>query len=271
MILSPAAPGNAQTFAGRARTPRPAVTDGIKMQQPVNERALRASADERLREQLITDYEQTILRTAAAASRRRIDRSDDEWSVALCAFSRAIDLYDASKGDFLPFAQMLIRRDLVDAFRAQAGRAAELSVAPHILDGEGDEEEDAEHVYLAVVRDSMEAADRSLRDEIVAANAMLEEYGFRFYDLTECSPQQEKTRRECAAAIRGLLRDPPLLVSLLRRDRKLPAAQLHSLSGVSRKTLDRYRKYIIMAALILSDDYPQLAEYLKFVKEGTAS
>ena len=48
-------------------------------------------------------------------------------------------------------------------------------------------------------------------------------------------------------------------------------AELYKLSGVSRKTLDRYRKYIIMAALILSDDYPQLAGYLKFVKEGEAS
>ena len=86
-------------------------------------------------------------------------------------------------------------------------------------------------------------------------------------DLTECSPQQEKTRRECAAAIRGLLKDPPLLVELLRQNRKLPMVQLHNLSGVSRKTLDRYRKYIIMAVMILNGDYPHLAEYLKFVKE----
>ncbi len=241
------------------------------MQQEVNALARRASTDERAREQLITENEQIILRTAAAVSRRYIGRSDDEWSVALCAFSRAVDIYDDTKGDFLPFAQMLIRRDLVDAYRADARHEAELSVAPHILDGEGEAEEDEEHVYLAVVRDSMEASDRSLHDEIVAANAMLGEYGFRFFDLTECSPRQEKTRRECAAAVRGLLRDPPLLVSLLRRDRKLPIARLQSLSGVSRKTLDRYRKYIIMAALILSDDYPQLAEYLKFVKEGIAS
>ena len=49
------------------------------------------------------------------------------------------------------------------------------------------------------------------------------------------------------------------------------ASQRSRLSGVSRKTLDRYRKYIIMAALVLSDDYPQIAEYLKFVKEGVAS
>ena len=241
------------------------------MQQSVNTAALCASKDERAREKLIQEQEQTILRTASAISRRYVSKSDDEWSVALCAFSHAIDVYDETKGDFLPFAQMLIRRELVDAYRAEARHDSELSVAPQILDGSAEPEEDTESVYLAVVRDSVAASERSLHDEIVAANAMLNEYGFRFFDLTECSPRQEKTRRECAAAIRGLLKDPPLLVELLRQNRKLPASELHSLSGVSRKTLDRYRKYIIMAALILSDDYPQLAEYLKFVWEGEAS
>ena len=239
--------------------------------QAVNDAALRAKDNARAREELIQANEQTILRTAAAVSRHYVGRSDDEWSVALCAFNRAIDLYDGTKGDFLPFAQMLIRRELVDAWRQEARHALEMSVAPEVFDGSSDPDEDDGSVYLAVVRESMEASQRSLHDEIVAANAMLEEYGFRFFDLTECSPQQEKTRRECAIAIRGLLRDPPLLVSLLRQNRKLPMSELYKLSGVSRKTLDRYRKYIIMAALILSDDYPQLAGYLKFVKEGEAS
>ncbi len=243
------------------------------MQQSVNESAIRASTDERAREELIQNSEQTILRTASTVSRRYISKNDDEWSIALYAFSHAIDIYDETKGDFLPFAQMLIRRELVDAYRSESRHASELSVAPHVLDGSGDLEEDtdSESAYFAVVRDSVAASEHSLHDEIVDANAMLSEYGFRFFDLTECSPQQDKTRRECAVAIRALLKDPPLLVNLLRQNKKLPAARLQDISGVSRKTLDRYRKYIIMASLILSDDYPQLAEYLKFVKEGAKS
>ena len=78
--------------------------------QAVNDAALRAKDNARAREELIQANEQTILRTAAAVSRHYVGRSDDEWSVALCAFNRAIDLYDGTKGDFLPFAQMLIRR-----------------------------------------------------------------------------------------------------------------------------------------------------------------
>lgn len=195
-----------------------------------------------------------------------MSKSDDEWSIALCAFSRAIDVYNEEKGNFLPFAQMLIRRELIDYYRSQRNALREVSVAPHILEGGGGPEEDSGGAYLAVVESSMEAADYSLRDEIVAANELMERYGFRFFELADCSPQQDKTRRECAAAVRHVLGDRGLLAEL-ERSRRLPMKALAAGSGVPRKTLDRYRKYIIMAVLILDGDYPQLAEYLRFVRE----
>lgn len=235
----------------------------------INQLALSAARNEQRREELIRAQERTILRTASSACHRYVNKSDDEWSIALCAFSKAVDGYTAEKGDFLPFAQMLIKRDLIDHFRAQKSVLREVSVEPHVLEGGGEPEEDPSGAYLAVVKSSREASDHSLRDEIMAANEMLQDYGFRFFDLTECSPRQDKTRRECARAIRFMLTDSALLSSL-EKSRKLPVKALAAASGVSRKTLDRYRKYIIMAVLILDGDYPQLAEYLKFVKEAQA-
>lgn len=232
----------------------------------INQMALCAAADERRREELIRTQEQTILRAASSVCRRYISRSDDEFSVALCAFSRAVDIYDEAKGDFLPFAQLLMRRDLIDFFRSQKNALREVAVAPHVLEGGGEPEEDPSGAYLAVVKQSREDSDHSLRDEILAANEMLQNYGFRFFDLTECSPQQDKTRKECAEAIRFMLTDSALF-AILTKTGKLPIKALSAASGISRKTLDRYRKYIIMAVLILDGDYPQLAEYLKYVRE----
>ena len=232
----------------------------------INQQAIYAAKDDRKREELITCHEQTILRTASSACHRYVSKSDDEWSIALCAFSKAIDVYSAGKGDFLPFAQMLIKRDLIDYYRTQKNSLREVSVAPHVLEGGGEPEEDTEGVYLAVVKNSLEANDHSLRDEILAANELLSSCGFRFFDLTECSPQQDKTRKDCAEAIRIMLTDSALFAAL-EKSRKLPIKALAAASGVSRKTLDRYRKYIIMAVLILDGDYPKLSEYLKFVKE----
>ena len=239
------------------------------MTESMNRLAMAAAADERKREELIRGHEQTILRTASSACHRYVNKSDDEWSIALCAFSKAVDVYTAEKGDFLPFAQMLIKRDLIDYYRSQKNTPREVIVAPHVLEGGGEPEEDPSGVYLAVAKNSQEASDRSLRDEILAANELLSDYGFRFFDLTECSPQQDKTRKECAVAIRFMLTDSTLFAAL-EKTRKLPIKALAAASGVSRKTLDRYRKYIIMAVLILDGDYPQLAEYLKFVKEAQA-
>ncbi len=239
------------------------------MTEAINQLAMAAAYDEEKREDLICGNEQTILRTASSACRRFVSKSDDEWSVALGAFSKAVDVYSQEKGDFLPFAQMLIRRELISCYRRQRDSLREVPVAPYILEGGGEPEEDTEGVYPAVVKSSQEAGDHSLREEILAANEELSSYGFRFFDLTECSPQQDKTRKECAVAIRFMLRDPALFAAL-EKTRKLPLKALAAASGVSRKTLDRYRKYIIMAVLILTGDYPQLAEYLKFVKEAQA-
>ena len=58
------------------------------MGQEVNSVALRAASDEQAREQLIREHEQLILRTASAVTRRYVGKSDDEWAVALCAFSQ---------------------------------------------------------------------------------------------------------------------------------------------------------------------------------------
>ena len=243
----------------------------ITMSNSINELALAAKTDGTQREALIQDQEPLILKTASRASFRYITKSDDEWSVALCAFSDAIDQYQPDRGSFLPFSQMLIKRALIDYHRGTASRLTEISTSPFVLEGTDEDPDDWEKaVYLAVVNQSRENAERSLQDEITAANGMLQHYGFRFFDLTNCSPQQDKTKQECAKAIRHVLSQPGLLKEL-EKTKKLPIRAVAAGSGVSKKILDRYRKYIIMAVLILNGEYPQLSEYLKFVrKEGTA-
>lgn len=146
--------------------------------------------------------------------------------------------------------------------------AHEVLTAPHILEGDGEPDEDTEGVYFSVMKASRERSDRTLKEEIYTANETLMEYDFRFYELTECSLQQDKTREQCATAIRYMLDEyPPILLEKLVKKKKLPVKELSQGSGVSKKTIDRYRKYIIMAIIILRGDYPHIAEYLKFVRE----
>ena len=215
----------------------------------MNEKALRAKADERAREEFIEEQKQAILKMAGQACRRFVTEADDEWSVALYAFSRAIDTFEPQKGDFPGYADVLIRRDLASYYRRESRYAKEIEAAAGA----------AENRY---------AAPPSAADEIRQANEELARYGFRFLDLTDSSPRQERSRAECAKAVRCLLDDPRLLAQL-KSSGKLPVRSVCGRSGVPEKTLDRYRKYIVMAAVLLSGDYPLLAERLKYIRGRT--
>jgi RNA polymerase sigma factor len=55
------------------------------------------------------------------------------------------------------------------------------------------------------------------------------------------------------------------LLKWLFRKKQLPIKQLQNMAEVSRKTIERNRKYIIAVAIILAGDYVYLKEYIKGV------
>jgi RNA polymerase sigma factor len=223
--------------------------------------ALRAAEDERAREELILRQEKNILRIASRAKHRFVTKSDDEWSIALYAFSRAIDTYRSGRGAFLPYAETLIRRSLIDAHRAEAKFAREVSVAPASFEGES-EDGAPNPVLAAVARTSVRAADTALQDEILAANEELSKFGFRFFDLTDCSPNREHTKQACLRAAEALLTQDEDVVRM-KKSRQLPVRVLVQRYGMPKKLVERYRKYIIAMVVIRSGDYPALNGFIR--------
>jgi len=233
------------------------------MQMQTNAAAIEAGRNERIREQLIAENEKTILSTAAVVCRKYITKNDDEWTVALLSFSKAIDRYTGSKGDFLPFAKKVIRNGLVDYYRKNTGK--EIAASPYVLQGTAQPQEDVYHVYPVIVQKSMDRTGDDIREEITQISAELQQHDISFFALAQQSPRQKKTKAECARAIQTVTGHEDRCREL-RRTGKLPIRQIEEESGVSRKTLDRYRKYLIMAILVLSGDYPYLSEYLSYAK-----
>ena len=222
--------------------------------------ALLAATDEAAREELIIRQEKNILRIASHAKHRFVTKSDDEWSIALCAFSHAIDTYRVERGAFLHYAEIVIRRGLIDAHRAELKRVQEISVAPELLEGEA-EESGSNAVRASLIAQSLRAGDRTLQDEIFEANDELRAYGFGFYDLTSCSPEQERTRNACKKAA-DIILNTEQQRDELRRTLQLPQKWLVA-QGVSQKVLERYRKYIIAMVVIRAGDYPALQGYVR--------
>ncbi len=233
---------------------------------------LRAKENSDALSDLIEANRAFILRCASETAHRYISDSDDEWSIALLAFSEAVRDYEGGKGSFRGFAAIVIKRRVLDYLRSQS-RFDEMAVTPDAFDDSLDEDT-AGGTELAVQRrmaeEAADAADDTAacaRDEIAAMQTILHGYGFSFFDLAESSPKAEKTKRSCGLAIRTLIASVALMAKM-RLAHLLPIKELSTASGVIRKILERHRKYIIASAEILDGDFPILAGYLSYVKEG---
>ncbi|MPM27074.1 RNA polymerase sigma factor SigI7 [bioreactor metagenome] len=246
---------------GASAHPHNEYEDGTVMQK-TDEEALCAARDRQAAEDFIAQNRQFILRCASKCTRRYVTCSDDAWSVALMAFSEAISLYQADKGPFLPFAELVIRRRLTDFLRSEGRHYEELSVAPSVFEGQIDDESPDIALQESVIAKTAVSEDSPVKYEIEAIGAILSSYGFSFIDLTSCSPKTAKTKKSCAAGIK-CLRDAPALLAEMRNSKTLPVKTICERAGIDRKILERHRKYIIAAAEILCGDFPALSEYLK--------
>ncbi len=229
--------------------------------------AQEAADDSHKMTQLILENERFILRCASRAARRYLTKSDDEWAIALLAFSQAVRTYRFDKGSFLSLAELAITRRLIDYRKSQARYGPEVMVNPSVFDSEPDEGNEDVSIRISmngIMAGAGDAADVKL--EIQAANDTFANYGFSFFDLPDYAPKSSKTKAACAKAAAYLLKNPPL-VSEMRALKQLPLKIIEKNADVPRKILERHRKYIIAAVEILSGEYPYLAEYVRYIKE----
>jgi RNA polymerase sigma factor len=228
--------------------------------------ALEAKSNPATLDNLIRQQEYYILKCASKACHRYVTKSDDEWSIALLAFNQAVDHYDLEKGSFLSFVDLVIKRRLIDYIKSQSKYNNEVAVDPVIFDTEPEEESDDPSLRIAVAEQVSKQDNRDIKWEIQAANLKFAEYGFSFYELSECSPRAAKTKKSCASAVNYILQNN-LILNEIRSTKQLPLKLIEKGSRVPRKILERHRKYIIAAIEILSGEYPNLADYLRYIRE----
>ncbi len=228
--------------------------------------AIRAKSDQRAMEQFIEQNEFYIIKCASKFTHRYITKSDDEWSIALLAFHQAIESYVPEKGSFFSFAELVIRRRLIDYGKGKEKFTSEISVDPIIFDTEPDDDADDLEIKLAVADDISKDNRSDLKAEIEDVNIRFQSYGFSFFDLSKSSPKAGKTKRSCAKVINYILMNPVLIMEL-KETKLLPIKVIEKNVQVPRKILERHRKYIIAAIEILSGEYPHLAEYMRYIRE----
>jgi RNA polymerase sigma factor len=223
----------------------------------------RAQNGDRLaREELLALYARPAARIASRAVGRYIQVGhDDEASVALLAVDEAITCFDAARGRrFLSFAERVIRRRLVDAVRTRPPLETPFSAIAA-------EDDDGHCDVPALSRQALDLASAEVqagarREEIARYAALLGTFDLSLADLVRVAPRHRDARRDAVAVGRLVAADPAMRAYLLEH-RSLPLRAIEARVRLTRKTVERHRRYIIAVALVSRGEFPHLFEYLR--------
>ncbi len=220
------------------------------------------------REELIKNFTPFILKETSKVTGRYVRLGeDDEVSISLMAFNEAIDCYDGNKNiSFLSFAQTVMKRRLIDHYRKELPNSKNIPLSTFESNDDDNKESILYHIEAKqstlVHTEGNLAAER--KEEILSYNLQLQEYGITFAELVEISPKHEDARLR-AMEVAGLIARDDEMAAYLKRKKELPLKVLSTKVDISRKTLERQRKYIIAVTLILINDYAHLKQYVQKV------
>ncbi|MFD0870640.1 RNA polymerase sigma factor sigI [Chlamydia abortus] len=219
--------------------------------------------DLRLRNQFITDYQPFVAKVTSRFCKKYIDPSkDDEFSIGLAAFNEAINQYSETAGkSFLGFAETVIRRRLIDHIRKEQRFSQHIPYSSFEVEDDEDNIINPVEIRQAMDYYGMQQDAKERGNEIEELNGSLGKFDISFSDLVEASPKHVDSRQNLHYIGKLLSEDPELMEQLLQK-RMLPIKELLTKVSISRKTLERNRKYIIAIALIYHGPYPHLKQYL---------
>lgn len=247
-------------FLGKRQSNHPSENDS---DQPERKVLRIQQGDIRLRNQFIIDYQPYIAKITSQFCKRYIDpRLDDEYSIALNAFNEAINQFSAQSGrSFLSFAQTVIKRRLIDYVRKEQRHTGQIPLSAFDIEDDEENVSNPIEMHQAIEQYEKEKVIAERQAEIQQLNKQLSEFGISFLDLVEASPKHADSRNMLLGIGRMLAEENDLMKILLNK-KMLPIKDLLERLEVSRKTLERNRKFLIAISLILHGSYPYLKDYL---------
>ncbi|WP_416149770.1 RNA polymerase sigma-I factor [Salipaludibacillus sp. HK11] len=211
---------------------------------------------------LINQYIPFIRKVTASVCKRYIDPNiDDEFSIAMIAFSEAINKYHPEKGSsFLSFSSLVMKRRVIDYIRMEQRKKTFLS-----LDYKEEDMENVENVaeISASFKDYyQEIESEHRREEIRHFQERLSSFEIQITEVADQCPKHLDARKNMVE-ISKIIIENEVLLKILMQKKRLPVKQLMSYISMSRKTLERNRKYIIALVIVMMEDYQYLKDYLR--------
>ncbi|MFC7394336.1 RNA polymerase sigma-I factor [Scopulibacillus cellulosilyticus] len=219
--------------------------------------------DEKLRNVIIDSYQPFIKKVVSKVCNRFIDHTMDEYSIGLIGFNEAMDQYQRGQGSkFLTFADMVIRRRIIDYIRKEARQTKTIYLNQTEIDEEGQQEESYIQQRAAIDFYEAQCQVEERLEQIEVFKQLLLDYDITFNVLSKNCPKHVDAR-ENAKRVAKTLADHPEMAQHLKVKKQLPIKDLLQFVSCSRKTIERNRKYIIAVALIYIGGFSALQSYIE--------
>jgi len=232
--------------------------------ETLNERVERIRFLKEEKSDFIQEYKPFIASTVEkCVGRYVIYGQDDELSIGLMAFEEAINHYDVSKGNFLSFAQNVIKRRVIDYYRKEKKHQNVTSINDYYPEGE-----DADSVYDYITTAEQiqgqyfeKEINELRRMEIMQLKTELEKFDLSFNDVAKSTPKHKGTKQSYMEIVKFIVANKEIS-DKIKQKKYIPVAEIQVATNLPRKTIERARNYVIAAVLILTGDYYSLREYI---------
>lgn len=212
--------------------------------------------DTALKESFLSDYKPFVLKTVSQITGKYIDPEDsEEFSIGFLAFNEAIDNFnESSNGNFFSFSKQNIKWKLTNYFY----KVSKDSIVYPFTYFENENTGDFDERYLKV--DSSDIFKKiELKEQIASFEKNLREFDISFEDLITDGPRHKDSKKLLISVAKEIMSREELFNKMIK-SRNIPISDLLKFVSVSRRTIERNRKFIIAASLIFKEDFDFLRD-----------
>lgn len=202
-------------------------------------------------EYLIEKYMAFLIKTVSSFTGRYISiENDEEFEIALLAFTEAVEKYQSEKGVFLAFAKMVIVSRLKNYAEKEKKHEKVVSLDELYESGQDFQAEEAEE------------QDDYLQQEILRYKKELLFFGLTFEKLADEAPRHKDTRETALDAAEKAGKDEEIVEETYRK-RRLPIRRVAVLAELTEKVIKRSKSFILSAMIIFAKEFPSLLYWIR--------
>lgn len=218
------------------------------------------NGDKQLKEKFIEDYIPFILNIiSSVCSSKTIDmKNSDEYSIGLIAFDEAIEKFDSSKSRrFLKFAEIVIRRRMIDYFRHIAS-ISKNEIPFSYFNSKNESELESRLNMLDL---DWESSRYEIIHELKDFSNQLKNFGLDIRNVPDYMPKHKDSRQLCIGIAKKIVENKNIY-DKLKTKKYFHMKELTKVIDVHPKTVERNRNFIICLCILYENDYGNFKAYL---------